>query len=145
VLDSRLRSPPAARVFQGAGPSLLLTVSDDAARAQALRAAGVTVLRLPPDVRGRVELRTALQQLAALELNEIWVEAGAELAGALLDAQLVDELVLYYAGTLLGPTARALAEIAPLATLEQRSRWTFHDTMMIGGDLRVTLRPVRDP
>lgn len=144
VLDSRLRSPPAARVFARDGASLVLTVSDDAARAQALRSAGAKVQRLPADACGRVELRAALQQLAALEMNEIWIEAGAVLAGALLDAQLVDELVLYYAGTLLGPTARALADIAPPATLEQRSRWQFSDAVMIGGDLRVTLRPVKD-
>jgi diaminohydroxyphosphoribosylaminopyrimidine deaminase / 5-amino-6-(5-phosphoribosylamino)uracil reductase len=142
VLDSRLRSPPAARVFGREGPSLVVTVSTDVARAAALRLAGAELLVLPPDAGGRVPLRAALQQLAARELNEIWVEAGATLGGALLDAGLVDELVLYYAGTVLGNDARGMAAIQPLQQLDARRRWRFHEMAPVGDDLRLTLRPV---
>jgi diaminohydroxyphosphoribosylaminopyrimidine deaminase/5-amino-6-(5-phosphoribosylamino)uracil reductase len=141
VLDSALRSPPGARVFGREGPSLVCTVSDAADRTAALRAAGATVLRLPADARGRVELRHLLQHLAAQECNEVWVEAGATLAGALLDAGLVDELVLYYAGTLLGNDARGMAAIPAPLRLADRQHWRFHDVTSVGEDLRLILRP----
>jgi diaminohydroxyphosphoribosylaminopyrimidine deaminase/5-amino-6-(5-phosphoribosylamino)uracil reductase len=142
VLDSALRAPPAARVFGREGPSLVCTVSEDAARTAALQAAGATVVRLAADAAGRVDLRAVLVHLAGLDTNEVWVEAGATLAGAWLDAGLVDELVLYYAGAVLGNDARGMAAIRPLQHLDERRRWRFHEVSPLGDDLRLTLRPV---
>jgi diaminohydroxyphosphoribosylaminopyrimidine deaminase/5-amino-6-(5-phosphoribosylamino)uracil reductase len=91
---------------------------------------------------GGLRLRPILEFLGAAGCNEVWVEAGARLAGAFLQAGLVDELVLYLAPCLLGADARPLAEIAPLAALAQRLTLKFTEVTMIGSDLRITARPV---
>jgi len=138
VLDSALRSPPGARLFGRDGPSLVFGVRDDAARRAALVAAGARVEILPAAADGRVPLEAALRRLAALEANEVWVEAGARLAGALLTAGLVDELVVYVAPCLLGNEARGLADLPPLGSLDERLALRFTEVRTIGDDLRVT-------
>ncbi|WP_438893955.1 RibD family protein, partial [Bacillus cereus group sp. BC310] len=79
---------------------------------QRLEAAGAEIQVLPSAADGRVELADMLRWLADNEqVNELLVETGATLAGALLDAQLVDELQLFVAPTLLGGDARPLFEL----------------------------------
>lgn len=139
VLDSRLRSPPQARIFGRDGPSLVFGVVEDAARRAALEAAGASVEILPRAAgEEHVPLAAMLRRLAALQANEIWVEAGARLAGAMLAAGLVDELIVYLAPCLLGPDARGLADLPPLQSLDQRLALRFSDVRTIGDDLRVT-------
>ena len=85
-----------------------------------------------------LNLHAVLARLNELEVNELLVECGPRLAGALLQAELVDEMVLYVAPTLLGSDA------APLALLSGLPRWPafeFHDVRRIGADLRLILRP----
>jgi diaminohydroxyphosphoribosylaminopyrimidine deaminase/5-amino-6-(5-phosphoribosylamino)uracil reductase len=143
VLDSRLRSPPEARVFAREGPCLIYTTSTDKDRRTALIAAGAEVVVLPEDATGRVALRAVLENLAARSANEIWIEAGATLAGAFIAVDLVDELVVYLAPCLLGGTARGLAELPEIRELEQRRRLRFTSTQMLGDDLRLTARVLR--
>jgi diaminohydroxyphosphoribosylaminopyrimidine deaminase/5-amino-6-(5-phosphoribosylamino)uracil reductase len=83
-----------------------------------------------------------MQKLAALPGNEVWVEAGAQLSGALINAKLVDELVIYVAPSLLGHDARPLVELPLLESLADRLQFTFTDVTRIGPDLRLTLARV---
>ncbi len=138
VLDSHLRSPPAARIFGRDGPSLVFGIEDHSQRRAALEAAGARVEILPAADGSRVPLRPMLQRLAALHANEVWVEAGATLAGALLAEDLVDELIVYLAPCLLGSDARGLADVPALQSLEQRLRLRFIDVRPIEDDLRIT-------
>jgi diaminohydroxyphosphoribosylaminopyrimidine deaminase/5-amino-6-(5-phosphoribosylamino)uracil reductase len=142
VLDSQLRSPPNARVFEREGASLVYTTSEDTERNAALQAAGTTVERVAADPAGRPQLREVLQRLAARNANEVWVEAGATLAGALLAQRLVDELVVYVAPCLLGPDARPLAQLPAPGSLDARLELRFVTSTMIGEDLRIIARPV---
>ncbi|MGA3159203.1 MAG: bifunctional diaminohydroxyphosphoribosylaminopyrimidine deaminase/5-amino-6-(5-phosphoribosylamino)uracil reductase RibD [Steroidobacteraceae bacterium] len=142
VLDTGLRTSPEARVYIRDGEALIFTASDSEAARTAFEAQGVHVQRVPRDPSGGLSLRAVLESLGAAGCNEVWVEAGARLAGAFLQAGLVDELVLYLAPCLLGADARPLAEIAPLATLDQRLTLNFSEVTMIGSDLRITARPV---
>jgi diaminohydroxyphosphoribosylaminopyrimidine deaminase/5-amino-6-(5-phosphoribosylamino)uracil reductase len=140
VLDSRLRTPPEARVIARDGEVLILATQEHAARRAALEAAGAAVEVL--DARAqRVDLQAVLERLGRLEMNEVWVEAGATLAGALLQQGLVDELVLYVAPALLGPDARGLATLPALQDLDRRLQLRFTDLRTIGPDLRITARP----
>jgi diaminohydroxyphosphoribosylaminopyrimidine deaminase/5-amino-6-(5-phosphoribosylamino)uracil reductase len=144
VLDSRLRTPATARLFASGGEVLLLTVAgarEGGPEAATLRAAGARVEGVPADATGRPELGAVLRRLASLHVNEAWVEAGPTLAGALLDAGLVDELILYLAPTLLGPQARPLARIAGPARLAERRDWRIEEVRQIGPDVRMILRP----
>jgi len=92
VLDSRLRTPPMSRIIAPPGQLLVLTASTDAARAAALEAVGARVERVSAGPGG-LDLAAVLRHLAGLEINELQVESGPTLVGALQMAMLVDELV----------------------------------------------------
>ncbi|MET0280889.1 MAG: bifunctional diaminohydroxyphosphoribosylaminopyrimidine deaminase/5-amino-6-(5-phosphoribosylamino)uracil reductase RibD [Steroidobacteraceae bacterium] len=137
VLDSRLRTPSDSRIINREGSVLIIGTVDDAQRRQSLQRQGVEIVMLPA-VDGRPDLHAVLHLLAARGANEVWVEAGATLAGAFLRAGLYDELVLYLAPTLLGGDARALTELPPLLHLEDRPRLRFTDVRRVGDDLCIT-------
>jgi diaminohydroxyphosphoribosylaminopyrimidine deaminase/5-amino-6-(5-phosphoribosylamino)uracil reductase len=88
-----------------------------------------------------LDLAAVLALLARRGCNELHVEAGPTLCGALFAAGLVDELLLYVAPVLLGDTARALLTLPPLASMA--ARWQLHlrDQRMLGRDLRLRLCP----
>jgi diaminohydroxyphosphoribosylaminopyrimidine deaminase / 5-amino-6-(5-phosphoribosylamino)uracil reductase len=138
VLDSALRTPVHARLLAPPGEVLILTTSADGARREALEARGARIVAAG---EGRLDLAQALRTLAQLESNEVLVEAGAALNGALLAAGFVDELLLYLAPALLGPDARPLACLPPLARMTDRTELRIVEHVAIGGDLRLRLRP----
>jgi diaminohydroxyphosphoribosylaminopyrimidine deaminase/5-amino-6-(5-phosphoribosylamino)uracil reductase len=142
LLDSELRVPPTARMFDREGPALVFTASMDAARRAELARRGVLVESVARAAGGGLALESVLRRLGEREANEVWVEAGARLAGALLQARLVDELIVYLAPSLLGPTARPLAELPEIMQLEQRLRLEFTECKPIGPDLRLTAVPL---
>lgn len=134
VLDSHLRLPPTARIL--AGGALVYTASPDEGKRAALHGAGAEVVTLP-GAEGQVDLPAVLRDLAQRGVNEVLVEAGRTLNGALLKAGLVDELVLYLAPQLLGDAARGLAELGELTQLDQRVDLQWRDMRQVGGDLRI--------
>ncbi len=147
VLDSRLRLPRSAKVLNSAGKALMFSRRDAvgaelAVAAQAaMQADGIGLEWLESDGDG-LDLAAALRHLAgALQINELLVEAGATLSGALLRLRLVDELLIYQAPILLGQEARALAQLPTLALLADAPRFQFTELAVVGGDLRMRLRP----
>ncbi len=140
ILDSGLRVPAQARVFARPLEALVFTASTDVARRAELERSGVSVELAAASDQG-LALEPILRRLAALEANEIWVEAGARLSGALLAAGLVDELIVYIAPSLLGQTARPLVWLPPIEQLEARVQLQFLEAVAVGEDLRVTARP----
>ncbi len=104
VADSRLRTPPEARIIRAGDPSrvvLACVAPAPAGPAAALRALGVRVLELPGD-GGRVDLRALLAALRALDVIAVLVEGGGELGGALAEASLVDRVAFFLAPRLVG-------------------------------------------
>jgi diaminohydroxyphosphoribosylaminopyrimidine deaminase/5-amino-6-(5-phosphoribosylamino)uracil reductase len=149
VLDSRLRTPLDARLFSVAGEVMLVSVAGArgadaqyAARRAAL-AERATLEELPADGRGRVSLVALLERLGSREINELWVESGPQLAGALLAEEQVDELLLYVAPRLIGPQGRPLAELPALTELQDSPWFDMMDIHQVGADLRLRLRPKR--
>lgn len=135
VVDRRAETPSGARVLQG-GNVLLVT----AGPRNAQWPESVESLALPDDA-GRVDFHALLRALAARGINEVQVEAGAKLNGALLREGLVDELLLYVAGALIGDPARGMFEATPaLASLAQRVMLDFTSIDRIGEDLRIVAR-----
>lgn len=135
VVDSRLRTPPQARILQG-GHALIAHASQDEARLVALQSAGADCIHLPAD-DGRVDLSKLLQALAGREINEVLVEAGQALNGALLQAGLIDEFIFYYAPLLLGSDARGMFALDAMTAMSQRIDLQLISVDRIGGDLRV--------
>jgi diaminohydroxyphosphoribosylaminopyrimidine deaminase/5-amino-6-(5-phosphoribosylamino)uracil reductase len=142
VLDSQLRTPPGARLFTTPGEVLILTTltAPEDPRALSLAGRAARLESLPLDGE-RIALPAVLDRLGELELNEVLVEAGATLAGELLRQSLADELLLYVGLRLLGPAARALVTLPPLARLADAPAFTLMETQQLGEDLRLRLRP----
>lgn len=138
VIDSGLRLPPTARILGGGGVTVY-SATDDVQKIALLERSGARVAVLP-DGTGRVDLHAVLRDLAAGGCNEVLVEAGSVLNGALLQAGLVDELVLYLAPALLGDGARGMAQLGELTELEQRVQLDWHDVRQVGKDLRIVAR-----
>ena len=135
VLDSRLRMPLTARVMSG-GDILIYTAVQDAEKCAALQMAGATVCVLP-DGNGQVDLVAMLRDLAQRGCNEVLLEAGGTLNGAMLRAGLVDELLLYIAPQLLGDMARSMVQLGELTSLDQRVNLQWQDMRQVGKDLRI--------
>ena len=139
VLDSQLRVPSTARVYGPEAPAVVFTASTDQGKRESLLRRGVRVEEVAGTSAG-LDLQSVLARLAALGANEVWVEAGARLTGALFAAQLVDELVIYLAPCLLGPQAQPLAHLPLLNHLDERLMLRFESVQQIGADVRVIAR-----
>lgn len=135
VLDSKHRLSANARIFDNHGEVLVVSSSDsnDDLPCRQIKLASRD---------DRVDLEQMLKALADLEINEVHVEAGATLAGAMLQQQLADELVIYVAPHLMGDEARGLFSLPGLAAMKDRISLDIVDVRMIGKDLRITAKPV---
>jgi diaminohydroxyphosphoribosylaminopyrimidine deaminase/5-amino-6-(5-phosphoribosylamino)uracil reductase len=136
VLDSRLRMSPRARMLRNEGKTLIVTASGDAVLAETLKKVGAEVARISTPEK-TVDLAALLKHLAWLEVNEVLVEAGATLCGALLRAGLVDELVLYYAPHVMGSAERGMFTLPPLLRMSDRITVEITDARAVGKDWRV--------
>jgi diaminohydroxyphosphoribosylaminopyrimidine deaminase / 5-amino-6-(5-phosphoribosylamino)uracil reductase len=137
VLDSRGRLAPDRRL-----------ASDGEAPTLRLHREGLSVAALPgvEDVPGPasdegLDLAAVAAELGQRGLNEVQVEAGPSLCGALLRAGLVDELLLYQAPMLLGDRGRPLFAGLDLQRMEDRFALELLETRAVGRDLRLRLRP----
>jgi diaminohydroxyphosphoribosylaminopyrimidine deaminase/5-amino-6-(5-phosphoribosylamino)uracil reductase len=138
VVDGRLSLSPAARVVAG-GPCLVFTANLAAENARALQTAGAELVAVPT-ATGRVDLPAMFAELGRRGINEVLVEAGAALNGALIAAGCVDELLVYQAPILLGDKARGFAVLPELVDLAARYELDFVDVARVGRDLRVRAR-----
>ncbi|CNH80622.1 bifunctional diaminohydroxyphosphoribosylaminopyrimidine deaminase/5-amino-6-(5-phosphoribosylamino)uracil reductase [Yersinia aldovae] len=136
ILDSHNRVTPEHKVIQQDGPCWLARVDAD----EQPWPDNVEQLLLPRHNNG-VDLVLLMMQLARRQINSIWVEAGPQLAGALLQAGVVDELIIYIAPKLLGSDARGLCHLAGLTQLRDAPEFVFSDVRQVGPDLRLRLKP----
>ncbi|MBV2262171.1 MAG: bifunctional diaminohydroxyphosphoribosylaminopyrimidine deaminase/5-amino-6-(5-phosphoribosylamino)uracil reductase RibD [Thauera sp.] len=140
LVDARLEVSTQARILQGE-PILIATASTDAARIDALRAAGHELVCVP-NAAGKVELGALLRVLGERGLNEVHVEAGFKLNGSLMREGCVDELLMYLAPMLVGDAAQGLFNLPTLTGLEGATRLDIRDLRQIGPDLRLIARPL---
>jgi diaminohydroxyphosphoribosylaminopyrimidine deaminase/5-amino-6-(5-phosphoribosylamino)uracil reductase len=145
VVDSRLDTPPAARILPPPGRVLLAAAVPNDQRAAALQAAGAEILWLPGDATdpkaqpGKVDLPALLAELARRGVNELHVEAGHRLNGSFWREALVDELLVYLAPKLIG-TGRDMAAFGPLQRLQDAAALRFVAATPVGEDLRILAR-----
>ena len=123
----------------GEGSFLIYTATQQPEKISALEKSGATVIVLP-NQNGQIDLPAMLQNLAQRGINEVLVEAGSMLNGALLRAGLVDELVLYLAPQLFGDMARGMANLGELTQLDQRVELQWQDVRQVGNDLRIVVK-----
>lgn len=135
ILDCDLQCPRDARLLTLAGETLIYTQNNDQQRIQALTQAGAMV-RYSADL----SLPHVMQMLVEDGINEVHVEAGAKLCGALVEQGLADELVIYVAPHLMGSDARGLLNL-PFTQMNQRIDLDIQDIRAVGKDWRITARP----
>jgi diaminohydroxyphosphoribosylaminopyrimidine deaminase/5-amino-6-(5-phosphoribosylamino)uracil reductase len=143
IVDSALKTPVDAKTLTFDGHVVIFTgTAASAEKARSLSTAGARIERVAADPR--CDLQAIASRLAAIEINDVWLESGPRLAGAMLAAGLVDELVLYLAPSLLGSDARGLFELPSLTSLDDRVRLEIVDLREFGDDLRIIARPVTE-
>lgn len=132
VVDRNGDLPRTARLLDGAEVIVVTAVAPRTSWPDNVRT------MMSPDADGRIDLSAMLRALAAREINEVHVEAGAKLNGALLSAGLVDEILLYVAPCVLGEPARGMFDLrAPLADLSNRISLKVRGIDAVGEDWRI--------
>jgi diaminohydroxyphosphoribosylaminopyrimidine deaminase/5-amino-6-(5-phosphoribosylamino)uracil reductase len=139
IVDSRLETPPSARMLLPPGQVLLYAAGHDRPREDALKARGAEIA-FAPGPSGKVDLPSMLTDLAQRGVNELHVEAGHKLSGSFVREGLVDELLVYQAPKLLGLGA-GLASFGPLEDLADALALRFVAVERLGDDLRLIARP----
>ncbi len=139
IVDSRLDTPPTARILDAPGTVLIYAAQPADDRHAPLLASGAqTVLAAGPN--GKVDLAAMLLDLGRRGVNELHVEAGHKLNGSFVREGLVDEFLIYIAPKLIG-SGRELAAFGPLTRLEDGLALRFVSVAPVGDDLRVIARP----
>jgi len=137
VLDSHLQIPLETRIVGNDQKLVVFTLSNDLTKIGALIEAGSEVIQHQDDGSGQLNLETVLTDLAKWQCNEVLIEAGQTLSGAFLESGLVDELVLFYAGSLLGDQGKSMFQFNAPLPFENRVEYHVNDVKMIGSDIRV--------
>jgi diaminohydroxyphosphoribosylaminopyrimidine deaminase/5-amino-6-(5-phosphoribosylamino)uracil reductase len=138
VLDTALRTPVDAQILRQDGETLVFCLDDR--RRGPLERAGATVVVADAE-DGRVALPAVLADLAARGVSDLLVEAGPTLGGALLAANLVDELVIYQAPHIMGSETRGMVTTPGWHTLGDRLSLDVIGIRRIGRDIRLIARP----
>jgi diaminohydroxyphosphoribosylaminopyrimidine deaminase/5-amino-6-(5-phosphoribosylamino)uracil reductase len=132
IVDSRLETPPSARILQG--DRVLVFAGGPGS----LPNAEVVAL---PNKNQKVELPRMLEELARRGVNELHVEAGFRLNGSLVREGCVDEFLIYLNPSLLGDSAQGMLDLPAVAALEQRRGLRILSLDRLGEDLRILARP----
>ncbi len=143
IVDPALRTPPVARILSLPGDvAIFTTAAAPESAVPSLQAAGATIHRTGG--APQCDLAEVVAVLAGMAINDVWVEAGPTLNGALLEAGLIDELIIYMAPRLLGDDARGMFRIPPLRELADSVTLDMDNPVRIGDDWRFIARPRRD-
>lgn len=140
VVDSQLQISPQANILQG-GHALVVYAKDAPQKLAQLKSTGVDCIQIA-GTEGRLCLNSLFMHLATLGVNDLLVEAGHGLNGALLAQGLVDELLVYYAPILMGASAKGMFDFLPLTSMSQRIELALIDMRQVGKDIRLRLKPV---
>ncbi len=140
VLDTHLNTPVTAKMAKLPGRSLILTCAQDQKKQYLLQQAGFEVYQLP-EKNGQVDLSAVMNFLAGQQINELLIEAGSVLNGALLDEGLVDEYVIYMAPCILGDQGRGLFVLPGLQLMADKKQLKLLDVRQVGSDLKLTYTP----
>lgn len=137
IVDTRFEVDENARIFDGT-LTWVFTCAPELEKARRLADKNVKVIQMPADGK-RLDLAALMRWLGEHEINEVHVEAGARLSGALLQARCVDELLVYTAPVLLGD-ALGMVRMDALQSLAQAQRFEFIDTTLVAPDVRLRAR-----
>ncbi len=147
VLDNQLVIADGMAILQG-GNTMIVTTTNNPTRAAELAAQGVQVTQVAQvksgeASSGKIDLPAMMQMLGAKKLNSIMVETGAKLNASLIHANVVDEIILYIAPSILGDNAKGLFALPELQNLEEKIQLKFTDVRQVGADIKITAAVVK--
>lgn len=134
IIDTQNRLNPALKLFSIDSPIILVRKTLDNQHQWPHFVEQVVVAQH----NGKADLKALLSLLADKGLNQVWLEAGATLAGAFIEQGLVDELIIYQAPKLIGSHGRALLHLDEYTEMSQVLDLNLKDVRMVGQDLRIT-------
>ena len=138
ILDAALNTPPTAKILNLPGEVILFCQPEALSDANKYTQENVSVIAVAAE-QGNLDLRAVLKHLAERQINEVLLETGATLAGAMLSAGLIDEMVIYQAPHLMGDAARGLFHLPGMESMSERIPLKLVDSRRIGDDTRITL------
>ena len=141
VLDPDLAMPVTARMLKLPGRTLIIGKDGEPGESAALEKAGAQVMPVAADGIN-LDLQQVMRLLAEQEINEVLLESGATLAGAMLSEGLIDELIVYLAPHVMGHGARGLFHLPELDQMSDRYNLRIDDVRKVGQDIRITAKPV---
>ena len=141
VLDTNLRTPAAAKIVQHAGKIAIFYHKENAHKKSQLQIEGVFLHKVGLQ-NGQLDLNQIMQVLGKYDVNECHVECGSKLAGSLLQAGLVDEMIIYMAPHIMGANACGLFQLPGLKKMSERIQIEIKDIRKVGEDWRITAAPV---
>jgi len=137
IIDGQLKISSDSNIFKQQGECVVFTAVD---KSQTKNFSAANVVSLS-DTMGKVDLNKMMQYLGEQQVNEVHVEAGSELCGALLGLQLVDEIVIYMAPHIMGDSAKGLFHLPEIEAMSQRINLDIKEIRQIGKDWRITVLP----
>lgn len=138
IIDTQNRLTPSLKLFSLPGPILLLRGQVTGDFNQQVEECVLPLVQ-SGNSAGKLDLPALMIELGRRQINRLWVEAGAQLCGALLAQQLVDELILYQAPKLMGNGARGLFNLPNFSAMEQVVDLQWQEVRQVGNDLKLTL------
>ena len=145
VLDEDLQMSAQAKMLALSGETWVYTCVDNPDKKAQLEQQGARVFKSVANKQNYLQLEQVLKDLAKREINEVHVEAGQTLTGALLEQGLVDELIVYMAPVLMGSDARGLFYLPSLQSMQDRIHLEIKDIRAIGRDWRIIANPSKTP
>ena len=142
IVDSQLQTPPDARILETSldgGKVLIVAAADHPEKRAQLESQGAEVIVLP-NASGKVDLPALLRELGGRSMNEVHVESGFKLNGSLLREGCVDELLVYFAASVIGDKGQGMFNLSELTDLNKRVKLKLHNVTQVGDDLRLTAR-----
>ena len=132
IVDSRVETPPTARILEGGNVLLFTAVESD-------KKLNAEIQKLP-NAQGKVDLPRMLEELARRGINELHVEAGFRLNGSLVREGCVDEFLFYLNPSLLGDTAQGMVDLPGFDDLDKRPMLKIQSIERVGDDIRILAR-----
>jgi diaminohydroxyphosphoribosylaminopyrimidine deaminase/5-amino-6-(5-phosphoribosylamino)uracil reductase len=139
IVDTNLSTPLSAKILKQPGSTIVMTCSDDDDAIEQLQSAGAKIIQIARH-HNMVNLAAVMDKLGEMEINEVLLETGATLSGAMLEQGLIDEMIFYMAPSLLGDEARGLFRLPAIKNMSDRIELTVNDIRPVGRDWRISVK-----
>lgn len=137
IVDSTLRTPVTAKILSLPGNAVIAAAARGSKTGRLPDERRYEVVELPPTDDGRVSLDALIEYLADREINEIMVEAGTTLNGAMLQSGLIDEVVVYLAPCVLGDDGRGLFQLPEIKNMADKIALDLNEVRQVEADIRL--------